>query len=291
MALIEHTLLGKIDKVKIAINRIKTFDPTATGKEPYYVAYSGGKDSDTIRILCELANVKFDLVHNHTTVDAPETVYYVRQQKDIVISYPEMSMWELIVKKKVPPTRIIRYCCDYLKERSGTDRFVMTGVRWDESTRRKATRTSLEITQGKNYIRLNADNDESRRLLEQCVKKSKTMLNPIIDWSEEEVWEFLNHYGCKSNPLYQCGYTRVGCVGCPMAGGETQIREFEKYPRYKEAYIRAFQRMVEARKESGLKNMSYWTSGEAVFGWWVSGKQISQEEGQLDFEELEEVLT
>lgn len=285
MALIEHTLLGKIDKVKIAINRIKTFDPTATGKEPYYVAYSGGKDSDTIRILCELANVKFDLVHNHTTVDAPETVYYVRQQKDIVISYPEMFMWELIVKKKMPPTRIIRYCCDYLKERSGTDRFVMTGVRWEESTRRKATRTSLEITQGKNYIRLNADNDESRRLLEQCVKKSKTMLNPIIDWSEEEVWEFLNHYGCKSNPLYQCGYTRVGCVGCPLAGGETQIREFEKYPRYKEAYIRAFQRMVEARK------MSYWTSGEAVFDWWVSGKQISQEEGQLDFEELEEVLT
>jgi phosphoadenosine phosphosulfate reductase len=107
---------------------------------------------------------------------------------------------------------------------------------------------------------------------------------------KDEVWEFLNHYGCKSNPLYQCGYTRVGCVGCPMAGGEAQIRGFEKYPRYKEAYIRAFQRMVEARKESGLKNTSYWTSGEAVFDWWVSGKQISQEEGQLDFEELEEVL-
>lgn len=290
MALIEHTLLGKIDKVQIAINRIKTFDPTLTGKEPYYVAYSGGKDSDTIRILCELANVKFDLVHNHTTVDAPETVYYVRQQKDIIISYPELSMWDLIVKKKMPPTRIIRYCCDYLKERSGTDRFVMTGVRWEESTRRKATRTSLEITQGKNYIKLNADNDESRRLLEQCVKKSKTMLNPIIDWSEEEVWELLNHYGCKSNPLYQCGYKRVGCVGCPMAGGEAQIIEFEKYPKYKEAYIRAFQRAFEAREAIGKKNMSYWTSGESMFDWWVSGKQFKQEEGQTDFEELEEVL-
>lgn len=235
MALIEHTLLGKIDKVKISIERIRHYNPLKTGRthEPYFVAYSGGKDSDTIRILCELAGVKFDLMHNHTTVDAPETVYYVRQQKDIIVNYPELSMWELIVKKLMPPTRLARYCCDYLKEQGGTDRFVMTGVRWEESVKRKSNRASLEQIQGKNHIKLNADNDESRRLVENCIKKSKMILNPIIDWSEEEVWEFLNHYGCKSNPLYQCGYKRVGCVGCPMATEKGQIRQFQRYPKYK----------------------------------------------------------
>lgn len=139
MSLIEYTLSGKINKVDQAIQRIKAFDPVSTGlmDTPYYVAYSGGKDSDTLRILFELAGVKYDLVHNHTTVDAPETVRYVRSIPGIQISYPELSMWQLIVKKRVPPTRIARYCCGTLKEKGGEGRFVVTGVRWAESVRRK----------------------------------------------------------------------------------------------------------------------------------------------------------
>lgn len=43
-------------------------------KETDYLCYSGGKDSDCVRILAELAGVNYDLVHNLTTVDAPETV-------------------------------------------------------------------------------------------------------------------------------------------------------------------------------------------------------------------------
>jgi phosphoadenosine phosphosulfate reductase len=102
MSLIENTLFGKTNKVDVAINRIKEFDPIKNGimDEPYYVAYSGGKDSDAIRILFELAGVKYDLVHNHTTADAPETVYYIRSIKNIIINYPEISMWQLIEKKK-----------------------------------------------------------------------------------------------------------------------------------------------------------------------------------------------
>ena len=173
MPLIEYTLEGKRNKVETAIRRIKAFDPIANGfmDTPYHVAYSGGKDSDALRILFELAGVRYDLVHNHTTVDAPETVRYIRSIPGIQISYPDISMWALIVKKRIPPTRLIRYCCEILKERGGKGRFVATGVRWSESVSRKNKRGSVEILRRKNSLILNADNDESRRLFETCTLK------------------------------------------------------------------------------------------------------------------------
>lgn len=103
-------------KEKRAIEYLKAFEPK---DEPYYLCYSGGKDSDCIRILAELAGVKTDIKHNLTTVDAPETVHYV--QKTIGrenIEHPELTMWQLIVKKKIPPTRLARYCCAELKKKA-----------------------------------------------------------------------------------------------------------------------------------------------------------------------------
>jgi len=274
MSLIEYTLEGRRDKVQIAIDRIKNFDPIATGlmDTPYQLAYSGGKDSDCIRILFELAGVRHDLIHNHTTVDAPKTVYYIRSIPGIQISYPDMSMWELIVKQRMPPTRLMRFCCQVLKESSGHDRFVATGVRWSESVNRKKRRGSVEIVRPRHHIVLNADNDADRRQLETCVTQGKRILNPIIDWKTTDVWEFLRHYGCRSNPLYEQGYTRVGCIGCPMAGAKRQLEEFEKYPKYKAAYIRAFERMVISRREDGLPTS--WQTGEEVFDWWTTIKSL-----------------
>ena len=80
-----------------AIERLKAFEP----EDGYYLCYSGGKDSDVIKILAHLAGVNFEAVHNLTTVDAPETVNYIRSQSDVRISYPELSMWRLIEKNQV----------------------------------------------------------------------------------------------------------------------------------------------------------------------------------------------
>ena len=265
--LIETNLLGTINKVNTAIKRIRTYNPIDLGfDKPYYVCYSGGKDSDCIRILMVLAGVPYDLVHNHTTMDAPETVYYVRSIPGIQITYPDLSIHQLIVKKRMPPTRIQRYCCSYFKEQGGADRFVVTGVRWSESTSR-SKRASLEIQSRKmaDRINLNSDNSESRLLLEQCTKKGKRVLNPIIDWTDEDVWEFLRYYGYKSNPLYECGYKRIGCVGCPMSTHRKQ--EFERYPKFKANYIRTFDRMI-ATYDGTLS----WKSGEEVFEWWVNDR-------------------
>lgn len=122
-----------IAKEKRAIQYLKTFEPQT---EPYYLCYSGGKDSDVIRILAGLAGVKHDIVNNHTTVDAPETVRYIRSIPNIIINYPEKTMWQLIVHKGIPPTRLVRYCCAELKEKGGKGRMKITGVRKAESVNR-----------------------------------------------------------------------------------------------------------------------------------------------------------
>ena len=288
VALIEYRLDGKIDKVQQAITRIKTYDPLATGlfDTPYYVAYSGGKDSDALRILFELSGVRYELYHNLTTVDAPETMQYIRTIPRVIVESPDTSMWKLIVKKGMPPLRVARYCCAVLKERRGSSRFVVTGVRWEESVSRKS-RASLEIQRAKRSekINLNCDNDSSRRLFETCELKGKRVLNPIIDWTTSDVWEFLHHHGCESNPLYQCGYNRIGCIGCPCAYITKRIADFDRYPKYATAYEHAFDRMLARRDEKKVTPIT-WKSGKDVMDWWMREKHTGIDAEKLfDFEE------
>lgn len=287
------------EKERIAISHLKAFEPK-DGKG-YYLCYSGGKDSDVIRILAQLADVKHDIVHNLTTVDAPETVYYIRSIPGVIIERPSKSMWRLIAENTMPPTMIVRYCCEKLKERGGKGRLKITGVRKAESSRR-AERSDLVNIIGKptttqklaaeigadfrvnkqNGLVMNHDNDEARRLVEMCYRTRSTMVNPIVDWTDNDVWEFLKHYGCGGNPLYQCGYKRVGCVGCPMGRGKRQKWEFERYPKYRALYVRAFDKMIINRKSKGLTNRVGWENGEDVMRWWVG-----DDPRQITFDDLE----
>ena len=163
-------------KIDIALERLKTFEPK---EEPYYVAISGGKDSDVIVKLCELAGVKYELYHQHTTADAPQTVRYIRETyPSCHIDYPEIPIWKLIEKQGVPPTRLMRYCCKILKEYGGEGRTKVLGVRWSESTGRK----------------------NNRKMVELCYKNYTKTINPIIDWTEAEVWEFHKLYNLPHNP-------------------------------------------------------------------------------------------
>lgn len=273
------------EKEKRAIQYLRTFEPQ---DEPYYLCYSGGKDSDAIRILADLAGVKHEIWHNHTTVDAPETVRYVRSIPGVNIGYPVRTMWQLIVDRKIPPTRFTRYCCESLKEHGGKGRMKITGVRWAEIPKRKESAGVIKVIgkpktmqkkaeqNGLNYrtnkqggLILNDDNDESRRFVEMCYRTTSTVVNPIVDWTDADVWAFLKAHGCDSNPLYQCGYSRIGCIGCPLGGAKHMKREFEAYPAYKNLYIKAFDRMLEARRAAGLATDERWADGESVMRWWV----------------------
>ena len=150
--MINDILQGKIEQsykiLKLAAEISKTYY-----KKPLVVTYSGGKDSDVVvQLALEcLAPCDFEVMNNHTTVDAPETVYYIRERfaelekqgVKCAVHYPHykdgrpMSMWSLIVDKMIPPTRIQRYCCSVLKESTSANRFIATGVRAAESALRK----------------------------------------------------------------------------------------------------------------------------------------------------------
>ena len=137
-----------IEKEKDAIARLKAFEPQ---DEPYYLCYSGGKDSDVIRILAQLADVSHEIHHNLTTVDAPETIAYIKTIQNVHIDKARYAdgtpktMWNLMPKKKMPPTRIVRWCCSELKEAGGKGRLKITGVRWEESTNRKANADVIRV--------------------------------------------------------------------------------------------------------------------------------------------------
>jgi hypothetical protein len=91
----------------------------------------------------------------------------------------------------------------------------------------------------------------------------------------------------KYNPLYDKGFLRVGCIGCPLSS--RQKYELEKYPKYKQNYINAFQRMLEARKAAGKDDVTgkvglhKWINGEAVYRWWTQDDSI---EGQMNINDF-----
>lgn len=287
----EYSLLQtKMDLEKKAIERIKLASEMSLHHymQPLICTYSGGKDSDVMLELFKRAEVLFEVINNHTTVDAPPTVYHIKnafrklelQGIKCTIQYPKLSMWQLIAKKKMPPCRTRRYCCEYLKENTIKKRFIATGVRWDESKNR-SKRQEMEPKGKKEAekIMLLSDNDKKRTLTERCAAKGDMILNPIIDWPTTDIWEY--YYGeCKThNPMYrEYGYLRVGCVGCPMAG-KGRWKEFADFPSYKTAYIRAFEKMLEAIHASGKPTK--WKSGEDVFLWWMEDTNI---EGQYSME-------
>lgn len=285
--LIENSFFGVRNKVQTAIDRLRLYEPT----DGYYVAFSGGKDSQTIYHLCKESGVKFNAYYHLTTVDPPELVYFIRNHyPDIIFERPELSMWQLIVKKGMPPTRLVRYCCDKLKENGGMGRFVVTGVRWQESIKRKNNRAMLEINaytkNKKDKIMLNSDNADNRRLLETCITKGKHILNPIIDWTESDVWEYLNSRNIPHCCLYDEGFKRLGCIGCPMSGTKGMLKEFERWPKYKQIYLHAFERMIQVRIGNG-NPYTYWKNAEDVMKWWIYGNpKETIDENQLKLWEM-----
>ena len=265
-----------LDKVEKAIKRLQLYEPP----EGYYLCFSGGKDSVVIKALADMAGVKYDAHYSISSVDPPELVRFIKDKHpDVIFERPRdkdgnpVTMWTLIAKNTMPPTRIVRYCCEDLKEHGGKGRLKVTGVRWDESTRRKKSHSEVTIFKGKakaiieselnddDYlvtpqkgIALRLDNRENARIVEMCYKDHTTLINPIIDWTTPEIWEFIHEYKLPYCSLYDEGFKRLGCIGCPMGSKEQKLREFERWPQYKTMYLLAFEKMAKNRGGGTLSN-------------------------------------
>lgn len=243
------TVFGEVDKVAVAIQRLRDFEPL----EGYYLAYSGGKDSDTILALAKMSGVKFDAHHQLTTVDPPEVVRHIKAHPEVQIHHPEKTMWQLIVENGMPPLRQMRYCCRILKERGGQFRTVMTGVRQAESYKRAR-----------------------RQLVEPCTPSNgyKQYINPIIDWTDADVWEFIHQYKIPYCSLYDEGWKRLGCVCCPNAN---QVKQAERWPKIADAYRRACIKAFDKRVNDGKPVNGHWQNGEEMFDWWINQSRGKRE--------------
>ncbi len=196
-----------MDIEKMAFERLRLGAETSKRmyNAPLLLCYSGGKDSDVLLQLAINSGIDFEVLHNHTTIDAPETVYHIRntfkklelQGIKCTIEKPtykgeRVTMWSLIPQVMLPPTRLMRYCCSVLKEKGGRNRAIATGVRRAESRSRSKRGIFEDLNNNKaKKIVLNNDNDDKRRWYERCEKQAKTLVNPIVDWQDEDVKNYV----------------------------------------------------------------------------------------------------
>ncbi len=262
--LIEQTLFGKVDKVQQAIDRFRQYEELTEGKG-FYIAFSGGKDSCCIKALADIAGVKYDAHYNVTGIDPPELVWFIkRDHPDVIFERPEKTIYSMMLEKSngFPPMRWARWCCKLLKERGGAGRLIVTGVRWEESTKRK-----------------------NRKVFEVCRKgQNRKYLHPIIDWTEGDVWEFIHEYDMLYCKLYDEGRKRIGCLMCPSASTEQREEEARRYPRIAMQWRRYMKLLWDDRIARG-KPFTDWETPDEMFEWWLKhdghGKQSP--EGQQCF--------
>jgi phosphoadenosine phosphosulfate reductase len=118
-------------------------------------------------------------------------------------------------------------------------------------------------------IIFNNDNSMMRKMTELCLRKRRFTLNPIVDWSDDDVWEFITAYHLPLNPLYGMGWKRVGCIGCPLSSNGRE--ELDKFPKYKAAYVRAAERHIKHKQKSDRVLPDFMKNAETYFTWWLWG--------------------
>ena len=265
--LVDIALAMPLDKkIHKAVELLRLWEPMALKMSPdgYWLAYSGGKDSDCILELAKMAGVKYRPVYNVTTIDPPELVRYIkREHPEVEFSRQEKTLLTEMVENKsclAPPTRLARWCCERYKEVGGNGMAKVLGVRVAESPRRK--------TLWKTVINN---------------RKSGKIICPIVYWTDDDVWEFHKQRDLKYCHLYEEGFNRLGCVGCPMAGTEGQLKAFARWPKYELLWKRAFKRFWEKwhgvpKRDGSPRYFEDFGDWETFWEWWISGTSKTEDE-------------
>jgi len=217
------------------------------------VAFSGGKDSIVLFDLAKRTGLDFQYLYTNTTIDPPGHVKFIRNSySDVEILQPRYSFYQLVQKYGLP-TRHRRFCCQHLKEYAGKKCKVFEGLRIEESIKRGKRLSSL-------------------REPEQCDRKQKGKIHafPIMHWSELEIWEYIRKRDLPYPDFYDKGFTRLGCIGCPLANKKQRIVEYKMFPRYAVAVIKAIEKNIKA----GNSLSKYFTDPWEAFYWWISENSI-----------------
>ena len=259
---------SKIETSIVTIQKAAKLAQNYTGK-PLVVAFSGGKDSQTVYHLAEAAGVEFEAVYSATTIDPPEVVRFIRKQyPNVKFNVPKMSFWQLAENIRMLPNRHMRYCCSILKEQTSPGRVTLTGVRREESIKR-AKRQILDINKKPRQF---DEFERSDKVDIQCFGngKEKITVNPILDWTETNVWLYLSDVvkvpHCE---LYDIGRRRVGCLFCPMKRPKEIVDDMQRYPHQFERLKKTVAKIAETSKE-------FPNDPKAFLEWWLSDKSIQE---------------
>ena len=82
--------------------------------------------------------------------------------------------------------------------------------------------------------------------------------------------------------MYDEGFKRLGCIGCPIAYWRQREREFKRFPHYYRAYLRTFKKMLQLRKESNMKDLG-WKNELDVMDFFLYGAEKTYNKDQLTF--------
>ncbi len=213
-------------KIDFAIHLLQSIPHNG---EPVEVSYSGGKDSDVILELTKMSGIPYRAIYKNTTIDPPGTIKHCKD-KGVEVLASKISFFEL-VEKKGCPTRRARFCCEELKEYKVLDRAIQ-GIRRKESVAREKRYDEPEIC--REY-----GNGDARVYL------------PILEWTNEDVAEFIVERGIKCHPLYydeQGDFhveRRLGCIGCPLQADNGK-RNYKEYPKLLKQLIKSAQKWMDA---------------------------------------------
>ena len=263
-------------KIRYSIELLQKAEPMALKLDPdngFYMAVSGGKDSQVLYHIAKLAGVRFKAHMNLTSIDPPEVIRFVKQEyPDVELIKPKMSIYEMAKKKCILPTKIMRWCCAEFKETSGAGKVTLIGIRREESVRRAKRGEISTNIKGKRTEETFDQWSEHEEQMVTCVGgKDKILVSPIIYWTKRDVWEFLNSNNISHCKLYDQGYTRIGCICCPMSQLRQKRKEIERWPHVKRNWLKTIQWLI----DNGYVNYNF-NDAETGFKWWISGKNFKQ---------------
>ncbi|NDV46276.1 hypothetical protein D0T49_04385 [Paludibacter sp. 221] len=223
-----------------------------------YAGNSGGKDSAVLDFLLQKSEIKYKSYYCNTTIDPHGTVSHIMKNyphTDILQPKNKETFFKLVERKGLP-TRLNRYCCQYLKEFGSVGKSVFEGVRAEESTKR----------QGRDYIQCDT---------RKWQKKAKHIY-PLYDWTEKEIYNYIEKYDIKLAPCYSNGFSRLGCVGCPQVTRKgVRMKEFESHPKYLESIKRAIKKGMENNPQWKITQLADYNEDVAI-AWWLSGKTMNE---------------
>lgn len=196
------------------------------------VQFSGGKDSQAclIKAVKDFGRKNITAVFCDTGWEHPVTYDHIKDvcaQLDVQLITLKSSKYDgfvdMAIKKGRFPSTKARFCTVELKVKPMIDfilsqedsLIIVQGIRAAESAAR--SKFEMECSYFKEYFDNKTKSLYNKKAVKEwCKTHDASVLRPIFRWSAQEVIDYILANGQRPNPLYERGYSRVGCLPCVM---------------------------------------------------------------------------